>query len=40
MSEKIQWKISKAVFSKKDMVDKLYVMADKILCLTDGVEDI
>lgn len=35
MNDKIQWKISKAVFSKDDMVNKLYVMPDKILCLTD-----
>ena len=35
MSDKIQWKISKALFSKESMIDALYVMPDKILCLTD-----
>lgn len=36
MSNKIQWKINKNLFLGKEMPESLYVMPNKILCLTDS----
>ncbi len=36
MSNKIQWKISKYLWSRDEVPEILYVMPDKILCLTDS----
>ncbi len=36
MSEKMQWKVTKYLWSKEEIPKVFYVMPDKILCLTDN----